>query len=538
MKKIILFILLPLLLLAQDTRFNGWYYGASGLQLKLDINVLPYTTIAQNLGSTSLLWDTTYTNISRIISLNQPSALIETYGANIANGTALRFKAARGTYASPSAIQSGDYITGFSGFGYGTSAWSSTSRVGMFGIAAETWTNTAQGSYIAFATTLIGSTTYTERMRIADTGYLGIGSTSPERKVHAEISGSGVNNITSMLRLSRLSTGTVVAGFGTGIEFELEENDGTEKIAGIVECLWSDAGGGTNADGYFNFKTMLNDAAAASVMVVGYNGYVGVGTSSPGSPLEVVATGASSGIEISRAAYQDALMGIGNVGGSGDAALIFDANAYEFKIDGAAGKLVLLNTGNIGNGTATPYAQYSQVGTTPIAYWTDSDLNLSRTDLATAIDSASAVISASGTNPYFKLGGATGSVDQTIPTLLLRGDADTDASAVTTEALTLTLTGNATPTLATWGFTSTQGAGYTFDKSVSVSGNITQKVWSGSMTDTTPTDGEIDAITSSTPAGVGTGWNAIMIDSDGAGGVYRVISDGTNWYYIQLTQAL
>jgi len=70
-----------------------------------------------------------------------------------------------------------------------------------------------------------------------------------------------------------------------------------------------------------------------------------------------------------------------------------------------------------------------------------------------------------------------------------------------------------------------------------VTGDITQKVWSGAMTDTAPTDAELDAITSSTPAGVGSGWTAIMVDSDGAGGVYRIVSDGTNWYYIQLTVA-
>ena len=70
-----------------------------------------------------------------------------------------------------------------------------------------------------------------------------------------------------------------------------------------------------------------------------------------------------------------------------------------------------------------------------------------------------------------------------------------------------------------------------------IAGDITQKVWSGAMTDGSPTDTEIDTITSSTPAGVGSGWTAVMLDSDGAGGVYRVISDGTSWYYIELEKA-
>jgi len=51
----------------------------------------------------------------------------------------------------------------------------------------------------------------------------------------------------------------------------------------------------------------------------------------------------------------------------------------------------------------------------------------------------------------------------------VQGDADSDAGGDTSDILAITLTGNATPTSATWGFTSTQSAGYTFDKAVSPS---------------------------------------------------------------------
>ena len=54
------------------------------------------------------------------------------------------------------------------------------------------------------------------------------------------------------------------------------------------------------------------------------------------------------------------------------------------------------------------------------------------------------------------------------------GDADSDgAAAVTSETATLALTPNATPTLATWGFSSTQGYGWTFDKTLDVAGALT-----------------------------------------------------------------
>jgi hypothetical protein len=49
-------------------------------------------------------------------------------------------------------------------------------------------------------------------------------------------------------------------------------------------------------------------------------------------------------------------------------------------------------------------------------------------------------------------------------------DADSDAGGDTDDTFSITLTPNADPTNATWGFTSTQSGGYTFDKTVTVSG--------------------------------------------------------------------
>jgi len=66
--------------------------------------------------------------------------------------------------------------------------------------------------------------------------------------------------------------------------------------------------------------------------------------------------------------------------------------------------------------------------------------------------------------------GAT-SADDTQPHLAIIGDADSDAAGDTDETFKIDLTANATPTSALWEITSTQSAGYTFDKEVTFKNN-------------------------------------------------------------------
>jgi len=56
------------------------------------------------------------------------------------------------------------------------------------------------------------------------------------------------------------------------------------------------------------------------------------------------------------------------------------------------------------------------------------------------------------------------SIDEKTPLFKILADADSDAGDDVSETFQITLTPNSTPTLATWGFTSTQSAGYSFDK--------------------------------------------------------------------------
>lgn len=61
--------------------------------------------------------------------------------------------------------------------------------------------------------------------------------------------------------------------------------------------------------------------------------------------------------------------------------------------------------------------------------------------------------------------------------------------------------------------------------------------FTGNLTDTTPTDAEIDAVLG-TPATRGAGFKARIKDLTGTGLIYIISTDGTSWYYSITTLAL
>lgn len=72
---------------------------------------------------------------------------------------------------------------------------------------------------------------------------------------------------------------------------------------------------------------------------------------------------------------------------------------------------------------------------------------------------------------------------------------------------------------------------------IHLTGAIYQDLLTGSLTDGAPTTAEINAITGLTPSISTAGFTIHILDSDGTGLIYDIISDGTSWQYIVRTKS-
>lgn len=94
------------------------------------------------------------------------TVLMDAFGSN----NFLAFRRASGTAASPTAIGSGNSIINIGARAYGATGYSSGNRASINMAAAEAWTDTAQGTRIAFNTTPIGSNTLAEGLSLENDG--------------------------------------------------------------------------------------------------------------------------------------------------------------------------------------------------------------------------------------------------------------------------------------------------------------------------------------------------------------------------------
>lgn len=109
---------------------------------------------------------------------NNPTIRVENYGDAGGASPNFNFYTAGGTATAPTVTQNGDNLGQFAATGYNGTAFGG-SKVKVTFVATETWNATSNGTALAFHTTTNGTTSRLERMRIDNTGYVGIGTTTP-----------------------------------------------------------------------------------------------------------------------------------------------------------------------------------------------------------------------------------------------------------------------------------------------------------------------------------------------------------------------
>lgn len=107
--------------------------------------------------------------------------LLDSYG----NVPAMTFRRASGTAASPTAVQLNDNIGELSFHAYGATGYSGNGNAHLQTWAAENWTDAAQGTYMTFDVTPVGSTSEAKMLRLDSTGRVNIGvDQAPETLLH------------------------------------------------------------------------------------------------------------------------------------------------------------------------------------------------------------------------------------------------------------------------------------------------------------------------------------------------------------------
>ena len=151
-----------------------------------------------------------------------------------------------------------------------TGTYNSTAAIKTTGVSGVKWNtgiHLASDSIVTHALRVDGL--FSVRMN----GLLGIGTDSPDRTLHAEVSDSATNTISYANRLSHITSGTAAASFGVGQEFELENASGTNRVSGRINNYYSQA---TDAAEYaeFSFDLIKNGAIESNVFKINSFGTV------------------------------------------------------------------------------------------------------------------------------------------------------------------------------------------------------------------------------------------------------------------------
>jgi hypothetical protein len=246
---------------------------------------------------------------------------------NVGGASQLTLRKAAGTPSAPVAISSGNPLgrvrfEGYDGTTYVEGAYAIVA-------ATENWTSTAHGTYFALGSTPNGTTGDLERLRIDQSGNVGIGTMAPQQNLSVE----GAANVDQ----ANANNGAPAPGLSFG--------------SASGEAIASKRTTGGNEYG-LDFYT-----ASTARMSITNSGAVGIGTTAPGSTLDVAGNIAVAAGDTLRSSADFNNHILPYEVGTGRMALR----------TGGVDRLSILYTGNVGVGTTTPSYPLDVAGSVAIA---------------------------------------------------------------------------------------------------------------------------------------------------------------------------